>query len=275
MDLSLIIWGIMFALLLLVPLAIKWQLDKKVTLPAIVAIGFASGAISGELITGESISFGLVGVQVLLVVTMTSALLAWRFYRDPERFPPQTEGVILSPADGEIIYVKRILKGEVPVSEKKGKTFPLSEFTQSDLFTSGGYVVGIAMSFLDVHVNRAPLDGRVCLQKKINGLFLSLKKKEAILQNERALIVIENGEYRIGIVQIASRLVRNIVNYIDHGQVVKMGQRIGMIRFGSQVDVILPDHPSLEVNVSPGQKVKAGLSILADMQGRSGAISKV
>jgi phosphatidylserine decarboxylase len=123
------------------------------------------------------------------------------------------------------------------------------------------------MSFLDVHVNRAPLEGTVCFHKKINGLFLSLKNKEALLQNERALTVIESSGYRVGVVQIASRLVRNIVNYIEHGQEVVAGQRIGMIRFGSQVDIVLPDHPFLEIHVIQGQRVKAGLSVLADMQG--------
>ena len=123
--------------------------------------------------------------------------------------------------------------------------------------------LAFAMNFLDVHVNRSPMSGKITLAKHIQGLFLSLKKQEALLQNERALTVIDNGSFKVGIVQIASRLVRQIVAYLQEGQLVSCGERIGMIRFGSQVDVVLPNLPSLVVNVVPGMKVKAGLSVLA------------
>ena len=94
-------------------------------------------------------------------------------------------------------------------------------------------------------------------------MFISLKKKEAVVQNERAFIVIDIGNFKVGIVLIASRLVRKIVMYIRDGQEVQRGERIGMIRFGSQADLILPNLPSLRIQVTPGEKVKAGISILA------------
>lgn len=93
-----------------------------------------------------------------------------------------------------------------------------------------------------------------------------MKKKEAVIQNERLLTVIENGHFKMGIVQIASRLVRKIIPYLKQGSEVRSGQRIGAIRFGSQVDVILPDLPSLSIEVSPGEKVKAGISIVATFE---------
>ena len=90
-----------------------------------------------------------------------------------------------------------------------------------------------------------------------------MKKKEAVIQNERVLTVIENGDLKLGIVQIASRLVRKIAPYIREGQEIERWERIGIIRFGSQVDVILPALSNLYIKAKPGEKVKAGLSIIA------------
>ena len=90
-----------------------------------------------------------------------------------------------------------------------------------------------------------------------------MKKKEAIIQNERNLIIIDNEHIKLGIVQIASRLVRKIVPYIQEGQGIEKGERIGAIRFGSQVDLILSALPSIRIQVNPGEKVKAGITIIA------------
>ena len=201
--------------------------------------------------------------QVFVIGALSISLLLWRFYRDPERVPPTDENVILSPSDGTIIYVKKIQDGEIPFSEKNGRKFPLNDFVQSNVLQSRGHIIGILLTYLDVHINRAAIGGRISLLKYIKGSFLSLKKKEAVIQNERAFIVIDDGSFKVGIVLIASRLVRKIVTYIQEGQEVNRGERIGMIRFGSQVDLILPDLPSVHISVRPGDKVKAGTSIIA------------
>jgi phosphatidylserine decarboxylase len=202
-------------------------------------------------------------INLLLILSISVSALLLRFYRDPERIPPEGDNIILSPADGKIIYVKKIEKGEIPFSEKKREKFSLNDFIQSDLFTEGGYLIGISMNYLDVHINRAPIGGKISLLKQIKGLFISLKERKAIIQNERVLTVIDNDKFKVGIVQIASRLVRKIVPYLQEGEEIKKGDRIGAIRFGSQVDLILPKPSSLRIKVSPGAKVKAGLSIIA------------
>jgi len=143
------------------------------------------------------------------------------------------------------------------------RNFPLKDFVQADVFPTGGYLVGISMNFLDVHVNRAPIDGKVSLIRHIQGGFTSLKKKEVVIQNERALTVIDNGHFKVGVVQIASRLVRKIVLFLREDHEIHRGERIGMIRFGSQVDLILPDLPYLRIEVGPGTEVKAGISVIA------------
>jgi len=205
--------------------------------------------------------------DIFLIAAIAISLLLWRFYRDPERIPPNDENVILSPADGRIIYVKKIKKGRIPFSEKKGRKFSLNDFVRCEVLPEGGHLIGISMSYLDVHVNRAPIRGEINLLKHIKGLFISLKKKEAVIQNERVLSVIDNGLFKVGVVQIASRLVRKVVPYIREGQEVKTGERIGVIRFGSQVDLILPDIPSIHIEVLPGEKVKAAMSIIARFEG--------
>jgi len=191
--------------------------------------------------------------------------LLWRFFRDPERIPPGDKNSILSPVDGKVSYVKRIDKGLIPNSEKKGRKFSLDDFIQSDFLLSEGYLIGISQNFLHVHVNRAPIEGKVFLIHHIKGSFISLKKKDAVIRNERALTVIDNGRFKVGVVQIASRLVRQIVLYFEESQEISRGERLGMIRFGSQVDLILPSLPSLGIEVKPGDDVKAGISIVAKL----------
>lgn len=256
--------GLVLSFITLVPLGIKWELDKKIIIPAAFFIGIMSWLLVEGTTTFWNLTFyQILMFQVSVIGAISISLLLWRFYRDPERLPPEDENVILSPADGTIIYVKKMEDGEIPFSEKNGRRFPLNDFIRTDVLNSGAYLIGIAMNYLDVHVNRAPIGGRISLLKHIKGLFISLKKKEAVIQNERMLTVIENGHLKVGIVQIASRLVRKIIPYLREGREVRSGQRIGAIRFGSQVDLILPDLPSLTIEVNPGEKVKAGMSIMA------------
>ena len=130
-----------------------------------------------------------------------------------------------------------------------------------------GYLVGISMHLLNVHVNRAPMAGEVTSLIHTPGQFMSLKRPEAATANERMTTVLESGEIRVAVVQIASRLVRRIVSYIDRGQDVALGQRIGMIRFGSQVDVIVPRRDDVRLAVEVGDIVRAGVSVLGTVEG--------
>lgn len=260
--------GIVLALIILIPLGIKWELEKRIIIPAAFFIGVLSGIFANLLVVFWDLGFyQILFLEIVVIMTISLLLLLWRFYRDPERLPPETRNVILSPADGRVIYIKKIEKGEIPFSEKNGRKFSLDDFIQSDVISNGRYLIGILLTYLDVHVNRAPISGRILVLKHIKGVFLSLKKKEAVFQNERALIAIENEQLRLGIVMIASRLVRKIITYIKQGQEVRIGDRIGIIRFGSQVDLILPDVSSLQIEVRPGEQIKAGFSVLARFEG--------
>lgn len=256
--------GALAALAVAVLLAFKWQLDLRLTAATLVVLGVLSSVVIaavGKVISlEERVAAGLVAV---LTLAATFSLLVYRFYRDPERLAPLREDVIVSPADGEVIYVRHTEGGMLPVSGKGAREYALEELTRTELRSGEAVVIGIAMNFLDVHVNRAPIGGRVALKRHFSGSFSSLKRAEAVFGNERATTVIESSGIQVAVVQIASRLVRQIVNWVDEDQVVMLGQRIGVIRFGSQVDLVLPAHHSVEIKALPGQRVRAGESVVA------------
>ena len=198
-------------------------------------------------------------VPVLISVLAT----AYLFFRDPERIPPQKKDIILSPADGKIIYIKEILNGDFPMAVKGKNKIPLSEFTGEDFLSGRGIQIGIEMTYIHVHVNRSPVDGEVVKIKRLPGQFNSLKHLSSLLENERVFTQINSEKIKLGVVQIASRLVRRIESYKKVNEKVLIGERIGIIKFGSQVDLII-DKPDIKIITKVGDEVKAGLSILAE-----------
>ena len=198
----------------------------------------------------------------LLTCSAAAATLAYRFYRDPERTIPTQEGSIVSPADGTVLYVRESTAGNLPVARKNGTAYSLAELTGVALHDEEAVVIGIAMNFLDVHVNRSPISGKVTASHHVPGGFGSLKQSEMIFENERATTLIQQTGLEVAVVQIASRLVRQIALYVKEGDSIERGQRMGVIRFGSQVDLVLPRR-AVTVTVSAGQRVRAGESIVA------------
>ncbi len=255
-----ILIGAALALALSLPLAWKWELGVRRVGLAVLAFTALAGLLSLPLDLGTAARAVLVAV---LALALAVAVLAWRFYRDPERSPPAEDGIVISPADGEVIYVRETRDGVLPVATKHGRDYELHELTKTPLQGGEAIVIGIAMSFLDVHVNRSPIAGKVKLRKHFPGRFGSLGKPGLVFENERATTVIEGSGMEIAVVQIASRLVRQIAGYVEPEDEVGLGQRIGVIRLGSQVDVVLPKQDGLEITVEPGQRTYAGRSILA------------
>ena len=258
-----ILIGAALAAVTLLPLAWKWQLGVPRAFVAIVALAIAWGSLL-RLLDVELIPAWL---QVWVLTGLSAvAILAYRFYRDPERQPPEQDDLVVSPADGEVIYVRRSREGRVPASTKNGRAYNLDELTRTPLVARDAVVVGIALSFLDVHVNRAPIAGRVTSFDHHRGTFASLRDAAAVLENERATIVIEREGLQVAVVLIASRLVRRIAARVQAGQQVALGERVGMIKFGSQVDVVLPEEAALAVEVQVGDRVRAGESVLVRLE---------
>lgn len=256
--------GLVVALGLTLPLAAKWQLGVARVALSMILLAIGAGILGWLLDAAVTLPWG---ARAALVSTITLgaafAILGYRFYRDPERTPPARDDVIISPADGEVVYVREVKNGRIPVSTKHGHDYALTELTGTPLDTENAYVIGIGMSFLDVHVNRAPIAGRVTLRRHFPGLFGSLRDPEMVFRNERTTTIIERGGLQVAVVQIASRLVRQIASFVAEDEPVSLGQRIGVIRLGSQVDLVVPAKTGINIIVEPGERVTAGESVLA------------
>jgi len=174
----------------------------------------------------------------LAVPPLLLALFFLWFFRDPRRTIPAQPGAIVSPADGvvtEAEWVETTLGSKLRVS--------------------------IFLNVFDVHVNRAPIAGTVKMVEYREGGFMNAMTPESSLTNEQTLIEIEGSGYEVSFKQIAGLLARRIVCNLKAGDVVARGQRIGMIKFGSRCDVLMPAEASLKVKT--GARVKGGSSILA------------
>ena len=167
------------------------------------------------------------------------------FFRDPWRVSPQREGLVLSPADGVILCVD-----EVPPPAGLG------------LGSEPMRRVAIFMSVFDVHINRAPMAGRVTQLAYTEGKFLNASLDKASLDNERMAIKLSTPDGDIGVQQIAGLIARRIVTKLREGQEIIAGQQIGLIRFGSRAEVYLPR--SWATLVAVGQRAIGGETVLAD-----------
>ena len=178
--------GALLALITALPLASKWGLGVRRTAVAIALLAMLSGLIVAYLASLLPLDDPLrTGLVWFLTLGLALAILAYRFYRDPERNVPDRDDVILSPADGKVIYVNRSADGTLPVMSKLGRNYRLEELTKTRLEHQEAVVVGISLSFLDVHVNRSPYAGRVTLLRHFPGQFGSLRRPEMAFENER------------------------------------------------------------------------------------------
>jgi phosphatidylserine decarboxylase len=262
-----VIIGIVGAFLILLPISLKWELNIKTTIIYNILIGVLVGYI--VFFVNQFAYWNIVNNMIFgasLIVVFSILMLLWRFYRDPERNIPDDDNAVISPADGRIIYIKKIEDGEIPISTKLGKNYKLYDLIHTEKFKDARYQIGILMTYLDVHVNRSPVSGKVEMIKHIKGSFKSLKRIESIFENERSMLIIRGKKFPVAVVQIASRLVRMIVLFVKEDQFINKGYRIGRIRFGSQVDLILPDIKNLEILVNINDTVIAGETVLAKLK---------
>ncbi|WP_283807946.1 phosphatidylserine decarboxylase [Bradyrhizobium macuxiense] len=170
------------------------------------------------------------------------------FFRDPVRVTPVRDGIVVSPADGRVSMVVQALPpAELGLGDK-----PLPR-------------VSIFMSVFNCHVNRSPVAGRVDRIAYRPGAFINAELDKASEDNERNSLVISTPNGRVGVIQIAGLVARRIVCFVKEGQSIGAGERFGLIRFGSRLDVYLPE--GTKALVSEGQTAIAGETILADFHG--------
>lgn len=215
----------------------------------------------------EGRKYGLMVAGAALV----AALLAWEtiawplaflslgvmaFFRDPERVVPQDDRMIVSPADGLVSLIAQVEPpAELKIADGSG-----ARGLADGLVTR----VSIFMSVFDVHINRAPIGGTVRRVVYMPGKFVNADLDKASDENERQHILIERADgIAVGFTQIAGLVARRIVPFVKPGDLVAVGQRVGLIRFGSRVDVYLP--AGTDARVVLGQTVIAGETVLAEV----------
>ena len=185
---------------------------------------------------------------IATVLTIWCAL----FFRDPVRVTPMRDGIVVAPADGRISKIAEVL----PPAELGLGDRPLPR-------------ISIFMSVFNCHVNRSPVAGRIERIAYRPGAFINAELDKASEDNERNSLVIATGDGRIGVVQIAGLVARRIVSFVREGQTIGAGERFGLIRFGSRLDVYLPE--GTRALVAEGQTAVAGETVLADFrQGDAG-----
>ena len=166
------------------------------------------------------------------------------FFRDPEREVPEGENLILAPADGKVILIK-----------------PLENL---EFMGGGGTLVSVFMSVFDVHVNRVPISGVVKYFKYNPGKFLPAFKDKASSENEQTELGLENEHGKVVLKQIAGIIARRIVCKLKQGDLVKAGDRFGLIKLGSRLDLFLPENVQIKVKLD--HKVRAGETIIGVFQ---------
>jgi len=205
-------------------------------------------------------------VSGFIILVLFVLLFLYRFFRNPERIVPGGPDDIVSAADGRVIYIKELEVNQMPVTIKKMRIADLSEITKTDLLTRPCYLIGIAMTLFDVHMNRSPVDGKITFIKHTPGTAIGLNTPSSTVTNERNTVIIErNDGIRAGIVQIAARGVKRCIVMAQTGDSVKRGEIIGKIRWGSQLDMIIPR--DCEIMVREGEQVYAGSTVIARLSG--------
>ncbi|WP_443971091.1 phosphatidylserine decarboxylase [Sphingobium sp. CR28] len=218
---------------------VRWQF------PSVHPEGRKFGAIAAG-ITGI---FALLGWSVVAWLMAGVTIWVLAFFRDPVRAVPQDETAIVAPADGLVTLIQQV----PPPPELAGP-----DGLGNELMTR----VSIFMSVFDVHINRTPISGTIKAIVYISGKFVNADLDKASEDNERQHILVERADgVRIGFTQIAGLVARRIVPFVKRGDIIAAGQRVGLIRFGSRVDVYLPAGTAPDVTL--GTHTVAGETVLA------------
>lgn len=201
----------------------------------------AAVAILTHVFISDFVGWLLIGVAIWVAA----------FFRDPVRTTPRGDNFIVAPADGLVTMITKVA--------------PPPELAGPDGMTDEQYTrVSIFMSVFDVHINRSPVSGRVRRVAYVPGKFLNADLDKASEDNERQHILVETGDgLRIGFTQIAGLVARRILTFVREGDPVEAGERVGLIRFGSRVDVYLPEGTAPRVLL--GQRAIAGETILGEV----------
>ncbi len=204
----------------------------------------------------EGYPYILIGLVATILLSLLWSPLGWiggiltvwvcYFFRDPPRVTPIRDGLVVSPADGRV----SLITTAVPPADLDLPQEPMTR-------------ISVFMNVFDCHVNRSPVAGRITQILYTPGLFLNAELDKASEDNERNALVIESAGVKIGVVQIAGLVARRIVSFVKVGNHLSTGERFGLIRFGSRLDIFAP--LNAQVLVGLGQTAVAGETVLADL----------
>jgi phosphatidylserine decarboxylase len=211
----------------------KYGYDVYFTVAAVCVVAIVLALL---FIEPKSYRYSLILVSVVLLGLTTN------FFRDPERLTPEGEQMIIAPADGKVIVVKQVWDDE--------------------FFHANVWKMSIFMSPLNVHVNRSPITGTVKHTRYVAGEYFAAFEDKASEKNEQMIVGLEGANGKVMFKQIAGFIARRIVCILKPGDTVKAGERFGMIKFGSRVDVFLP--LSVNVHAAVGDVTKAGETVLGE-----------
>ena len=206
----------------------------------------AIGAVLALVATWWAFRRGAWPFCLLAVVMIIVAVWVAYFFRDPERSGERGDRVVISPADGKVVLI--------------------TEVDEPAFIHGRAMRVSIFMNVFSVHVNRYPISGTVKYVQYNPGKFLNAAVEKSSLENEQRSVGIESGPYRILVRQIAGLIARRIVTYSREGERVEQGERMGLIRFGSRVDVFMPTDATIRVKV--GELAIAGTTPVAELPPR-------
>jgi phosphatidylserine decarboxylase len=197
------------------------------------------------LLAAAAILLWLTSWPLALVAVLLAAFFLW-FFRDPERVVPSGPGLIVSPGDGLVTEAVRFETTDGPRQR-----------------------ISIFLSVFDVHVNRSPIEGTITVARYQKGKYLNAMNPASATENEQNIVTVHGEGFEVTFKQIAGLLARRIVFVPVVGSAIARGERVGLIKFGSRVDVILP--AEAELRVKPGVRVRGGASVLAAMPVADGA----
>jgi phosphatidylserine decarboxylase len=204
----------------------------------VLTICFVAVVLSLTSIAPGYLRYLIAAISILFIGFATN------FFRDPERTTPEGDRIIVAPADGKIVVVKQV---------------NVTEFMES-----GAWQISIFMSPLDVHVNRIPAGGIVKYTRYVKGEYFAAFEDKASEKNEQMIIGIDNSNGKIMFKQIAGFIARRIVCELKSGDTVHTGEKFGMIKFGSRVDIFIP--ANAEIKVKMGDRTTAGETILGEFK---------
>lgn len=208
-----------------------------------IVLGTFFAVLSINLITNFIFNAGKTVSWFIFAVTFSIFAFVTYFFRNPKRNIITDDDKIICPADGKVVVIEEVYEPEY--------------------FEDKRLQVSVFMSPANVHVNRAPIAGEVKYSKYHDGKYLVAWHPKSSTENERTSLVIDNGSVDVLVRQIAGKVARRIVYYLNEGDTIEQGADFGFIKFGSRVDMFLP--LDTKINVQLGQKVKGGITIIGEL----------